>query len=80
MFASSLDLDSKWLKDLENAALVDHHDHPPAARLPLHRLLEDLGGDRLDGPRDLWLHRRVRKWVLSEYSRIYVEYKGYRIY
>ena len=64
MVASSLDLDSKWLKDLENAALVDHHDHPPAARLPLHRLLEDLGGDRLDGPRDIRLHRRVRKWVL----------------
>ena len=64
MIASSLDLDSKWLKDLENAALVGHHDHPPGARLPLHRLLEDLGGDRLDGPRDLRLHRRVRKWEL----------------
>ena len=50
MVASSLDLHSKWLKDLENAALVDHHDHPPAARLPLHRLLEDLGGNRLDRP------------------------------
>ena len=64
MVASSLDLHSKSLKDLENAPLVDHHHHPPAARLPLHRLLEDLGGDRLDGPRDLRLHRRVRKWVL----------------
>ena len=63
MIASSLDLHSKSLKDLENAALVDHHDHPPGVRLPLHLLLENLGGDRLDGPRDLRLHRRVRKWV-----------------
>ena len=50
MIASSLDLYSKWLKDLENAPLVDHHHHPPAARLTLHLLLEDLGGNRLDGP------------------------------
>ena len=64
MVASSLDLHSKSLKDLENAPLVDLHHLPPAARLPLHRLLEDLGGDRLDGPRDLRLDRRVRKWVL----------------
>ena len=64
MVASSLDLNSKWLKDLENAPLVDHHDHPPGARLPLHLLLEDLGGDRLDGPRDLRLDCGVRKWVL----------------